>query len=123
MVTRPEELHPALCKAHDARDVEALLSLYDPKAAYVIKPGRVTQTPAELRAALQHVLDLDGRMTINPETFVRADELVLVQGTYTFAGRRADGTPSDRVSRFTDVLRRQPDGHWRIAVDNPYGGD
>ena len=123
MVTRPEDLYPALSKAQNAGDLEGLLSLYDPKAAYVIKPGRVTQTPAELRAALQYVLALNGRVTINPETFVRSDDLVLVQGTFTFSGRRGDGTPFERVSRFTDVLRRQPDGHWRVAVDNPYGGD
>ncbi len=123
MVTRPEDLHPALSEAYNAGDLEAMLSLYDPKAVFVIKPGRVTNSPAELRAALQHVIALRGRMTIKPDTFTRSDDLVLVLGTFTLSGQRGDGTSFERASRFADVLRRQPDGSWRIAVDNPYGGD
>ncbi len=123
MATRPEDLYPALSAAHNAGDLEAVLSLYEPKAAYVIKAGRVTGSPAELRAALQHVIALRGRLSVNPQTFTRFDDLVLVLGTFTLSGRRGDGTPFERASRFADVLRRQPDGSWLIAVDNPYGGD
>jgi len=120
---RPEDLYPALCEAYNAGNLEALLSIYDPKAVYVIKPGRVTEGPAELRTALQRVIDLHGRLTIQPQTFVRSDDLVLVLGTFKLSGRRGDGTPLERASRFADVLRRQPDGGWLVAVDNPYGGD
>jgi ketosteroid isomerase-like protein len=123
MATRPEDLYPALGAAHDAGDLEALLALYEPKAAYVIKPGRVTGSPAELRAALQHVIALGARLSVNPQSFTRSDDLVLVLGTFTISGRRGDGTPFERTSRFADVLRRQPDGSWRIAVDNPFAGD
>ena len=123
MVTRPEDLYLALSEAYNAGDLEAVLSLYDPKAAYVIKPSRVTESPAELRAAMQHVIALRGRLTVDPHSFTRFDDLVLVLGTFTLSGRRGDGTPFERVSRFADVLRRQPDGRWLIAIDNPYGGD
>jgi ketosteroid isomerase-like protein len=123
MVTRPEDLHPALGEAYNAGDLEAMLSLYDPKAVFVIKPGRVTKNPAELRAALQHVVALRGRLSIKPGTFTRFDDLVLVLGTFTLVGSRSDGTPFERTSRFADVLHHQPDGSWLIAIDNPYGGD
>ena len=43
MMTRPEDLYPALSEAYNAGDLEAVLSLYDPKAVFVIKPGRVTE--------------------------------------------------------------------------------
>ena len=121
MVTRPEDLYPALSEAYNTGDLEALVSLYDPKAVFVIKPGRVTESPAGLRGAMQHLVALRGRLTVNPRTFIRSDDLALVLGTFTLSGRRGDGTPFDRTSRFADVLRRQPDGRWLIAVDNPYG--
>ena len=123
MTTRPEDLYPALGAAYNAGDLEALLALYDPKAVFVIKPGRVTASPAELRAALQHVIALGARLSVNPQSFTCSDDLVLVLGTFTLSGRRPDGTPLERTARFADVLRRQPDGSWRIAVDNPFGGD
>ena len=123
MVTRPEDLYPALSEAYNAGDLDALVSLYDPKAVFVIKPGRVTESPAELHSAMQHLVALHGRLTVNPRTFIRSDDLVLVLGTFTLSGRRGDGTPFDRTSRFADVLRRQLDGRWLVAIDNPYGDD
>lgn len=122
MTRRPEDLYPALGAAFNAGDLEALLSLYDPKAVFVIKPGRVTEGPAELRAALQRLVDLRARLTVDPQTFIRSDDLVLVLGTFTLSGSRRDGTALDRTSRFADVLRRQPDGRWLLAVDNAFGG-
>jgi len=123
MVTQPEDIFPALSEAYNAGDLKALVSLYDPKAVFVIKPGRITEGPAELHGAMQRLVALRGRLTVNPRTFVRSDDLVLVLGTFTLSGRRGDGTAFERTSRFADVLRRQPDGRWLIAVDNPYGDD
>jgi ketosteroid isomerase-like protein len=123
MAMRPEDLYPTLSAAYNAGDLEALLSVYEPNAAYVIKPGRITGSPAELRATLQQQIAVGGELTINPQSFTPSDDLVLVLGTFTLSGRRRDGTPLDRTARFADVLRCQPDGSWRIAVDNPYGGD
>jgi ketosteroid isomerase-like protein len=118
MPTRPEELHPGLSAAVNAGDLEGVLACYDPKAVFVIKPGQVTDGPAELRAALQRIIERDGHLTIHPHTFVRSEDVVLVLGNYTFSGRRRDGSPFELESGFADILRRQPDGHWRIAVDN-----
>jgi len=115
---RPEDLHPALTEAYNAGNVEAMLALYDPKAVFVIKPGRVTEGPEALRAALQHLVDLRGRLSVTPHTFVRSDDVMLVLGAFTLSGRRRDGTPLERAARFADVLRLQPDGRWLLAVDN-----
>jgi uncharacterized protein (TIGR02246 family) len=120
-MTRPEDLYPRLCDAYNAGDLDAVLALYDPKAVFVIKPGRITEGPAELRAALQRVVELHGRMDVRPETFVRSDDLVLVLGQFSLTGTRHDGTSFARTARFADVLRRQADGRWLIAVDNPFG--
>jgi ketosteroid isomerase-like protein len=90
MVKRPEDIYPALSEAYNAGDLEALVSLYDPKAVFVIKPGRVTKGPAELHDAMQRLVALRGRLTVNPRTFVRSDDLVLVLGTFTLSGRRGD---------------------------------
>jgi uncharacterized protein (TIGR02246 family) len=119
MTTRPQDLYPALSEAYNAGDLEAVLSLYDPEAVFVIKPGRVTATRAELRAALQHLVALRGRLTVDPRTFVGSGDVTLVSGTFTLTGRREDGTTFERRSKFADVLCRQPDGRWLIAVDNP----
>jgi ketosteroid isomerase-like protein len=123
MVNRPDDMHPAISEAYNASDLEALVSLYEPTASFVIKPGRVTQGPAELRAALQRLIETRGRLTITPQTFIQSSDLVLALGAFTHSGRRRDGTPFELTSRFADVLRRQPDGRWLVAVDNGFAGE
>jgi uncharacterized protein (TIGR02246 family) len=121
MITRPEDVYPALSDAFNAGDLDAVLALYDPEAVYVIRPGRVTRGRAELRAAMEHNLALRGRLAITPESFTRAGDVALVLGNFTLAGQRHDGTAFERTSSFADVLRRQADGRWLIVVDNPFG--
>lgn len=118
MVTRPEDLHTSLADAYNTGDREAMLAFYDPAAVFVIKPGRVTDGPEQLRAALQHLIALRGQLSITPQTFVGTGDVLLVLGTFTLSGRRRDGTPFHRVARFADVLRRHPDGQWLIVIDN-----
>ena len=120
---KPEDLYPALAGAYNAGSLEGMLALYDPKAVFVIKPGRTTEGPAELRAALQHALGFRARLTITPQRFIRSNDVILVHGTWTLVGARPDGTPIERVSRFADVLRQKPDGRWLLAIDNPFGND
>jgi uncharacterized protein (TIGR02246 family) len=122
MPSRAEDLHAALAAAYNAGDLEGMLAFYDPGAVFVIRPGQVTDGPAELRAALQRLVEFGGRLTIQPDSFVRSDDVMLVLGSFTLTGRRRDGTPVERESRFADVLRRQPDGGWLLAVDNPFNG-
>jgi len=121
MPSRPEELHPAFVAAFNAGDLDGVHALYDPKAVFVVKPGQVTDGPEELRAALRRLIELGARLAVHPKTFVRSDDVILALGNYTLAGHRRDGTPFDVDSRFADVLRRQPDGGWLIAVDNGFG--
>jgi ketosteroid isomerase-like protein len=121
MPSRPENLHPELVAAFNAGDLDGVCAVYDPKAVFVVKPGQVTDGPAELRAALRRLIELGHRLQVHPETFVRSDDVVLVLGGYGLTGHRRDGTPFDVDSRFADILRRQPDGSWRIAVDNGFG--
>jgi ketosteroid isomerase-like protein len=118
--TRPEQVHPALAAAYNAGDLEGMLALYDPRAVLVIKPGRVTAGPAELRAALSRLVEIRGHLTVHPDSFVRSDDLVLALGKYILSGRRRGGTPFEVESRFADVLRRKTDGRWLVAVDNGF---
>jgi ketosteroid isomerase-like protein len=42
-------------------------------------------------------------------------------GEWTLSGTGQDGKPVTMGGLSADVLRRQPDGRWLIAVDNPWG--
>lgn len=82
------------------------------------QPGTVSTDAATLRAALQGFLDTKGTITIVSTSAVVNDDLALTHSHW----RRdiPDGEPMEHTS--AEVARRQPDGTWKYAIDNPYGG-
>jgi len=49
------------------------------------------------------------------------DALAIVYNDWSFTAKRPDGTAVERAGRALEVVRRQPDGAWRFAIDDPYG--
>ena len=122
----PEELSRLIGEAITAGDLEAVLSLYEPEATFVMPSalgeGSVTGL-AGLREAFSGFLAINPRLTINAEKTILAGDTALVIGNSTLTGRDADGNDIDIAGRFADVVRRQPDGSWLFVIDNPNGSD
>jgi ketosteroid isomerase-like protein len=116
----PEQLHPALSEAYNTGNLDAMLVLYAPNAVFAIKPGQLTSGPAELRTALARLIELRGRLTIQPRRFLRSGDSILALGQWSLTGRKRDGSLVELGSRFADVLTRQPDGRWLMAIDNGF---
>ena len=106
---------------HEGR-LEAALSLYEPDAVMVEKPGRMARGTGEIRRALQSLIDSRVTLAIEVTQAITASDIAFVVSAWSVATSAADGT-ANPVSRGegTDVMRRQPDGSWRFLVDNPYG--
>lgn len=117
---RVEDATRAWQDAFNRADLDALMALYEPGATFVPQPGQVAVGAAAIREALAGFLALDGRMEIEP-TIVEAEGVALVAVSWTLAGTGPDGAPVTMNGRATDVVRRQPDGAWRWAIDVPFG--
>ena len=48
-------------------------------------------------------------------------DLALLINEWTMQATGPDGSPVQLTATTSDVVRRQPDGSWRVAIDNPYG--
>ena len=49
------------------------------------------------------------------------DDLAFLLSRWTVTGTGQDGDALGMAGQTADVVRRQPDGSWRIAIDNPFG--
>ena len=47
------------------------------------------------------------------------EDLALVYNDWTLSATGADGNPIERSGKAIEVVRRQPDGSWRFAIDDP----
>jgi ketosteroid isomerase-like protein len=122
-VRAPEEMHPAFQAAFNARDLDALLALYEEGAALTPQPGVAVVGHAAIREALGGFLGLNGPITMTTKTIIPAGDLALLHAEWTLDGTGPDGNPVSLAARSSEVVRRQADGTWRYIIDNPYSVD
>jgi uncharacterized protein (TIGR02246 family) len=119
--TTPEALHRLWAEGVNRGDLDALDTLYEPDAAFVTKPGTVVSGRAAIREANAGLLALKPRATLELLTSVCAGDLALLVSRWSLAGTGDDGAPVTVAGQTSDVARRQADGTWRFAIDNPWG--
>lgn len=105
-----------------AGDVDGAVALYEHDAVFVVEPGRTVSGTAAIGAELIRFAALSPVLTSDIQEVVHAGDLALVVNQWALDGRAPDGAPVHLEGRSADVLRRSPDGAWRIAIDDPWGG-
>ncbi|GGS90373.1 hypothetical protein GCM10010176_037660 [Nonomuraea spiralis] len=105
---RPEDLSRFVVERLNAGDVEGLVALYEPGAVLALPDGGVATGSDEIRRAYAHLV---------------ADRPVFTPGRQQPTLRNGDlaltsvRLPDGGVT--VEVARRQPDGTWLWAIDQP----
>jgi uncharacterized protein (TIGR02246 family) len=102
-------------------DLDGMLDLYEPDAAFAPQPGETVTGRDEIRTALESFLAMRPRMEGAIEKVLEAGDTALVANRWRLRGTAPDGTPVEMAATSTDVLRRRPDGSWGIVIDDPWG--
>ena len=103
-------------------DLEGLVRLYEPDAAFAPAPGDSVSGHEAIRDALRPFLALSPRMSGQVQRVLVAGETALVANAWTLTGTQPDGGPVHLAGTSADVLRRREDGSWGIVIDDPWGG-
>jgi ketosteroid isomerase-like protein/predicted ester cyclase len=114
----PEEVHERWAEYFSAGDLDGLVSLYEKDAALSPAPGEVVHGHEAIRAVLERFLGIDGEFEMRPREAIRAGDVAILYSDWTLS---PNGAGPAMGGRTTDVVRRQPNGTWAVAVDNPYG--
>ena len=117
----PEDVHPLFARHFAAADMSALLSLYEPDAVLLPQPGVVARGHAAIREALNGFLAMKGEFRIVSSKTVHAGDLALVYAKWTLDAKAPDDSPAHLEGETSDVVRRQVDGSWLLAIDSPFG--
>lgn len=121
MTAAPEELDRRFAQALNAGDLDVLAALYEPGATLAPAPGRTVSGTAAIREALAGFLAGKPHMTLTPRVLAQASDLALVTSRWQLAMTGPDGKPVEMSGQSLEVMRRQPDGQWRFAIDEPFG--
>jgi uncharacterized protein (TIGR02246 family) len=118
---KPEECDVLFGEYMNAGDLEALLALYEPTCGYVQGDGGVVVGPEAIRASFTRLLAMKPRIEITVVKVVPAgDGLAMVYSDWRLTAKGPDGALVTRAGRALEVVRRQTDGTWRLAADDPF---
>ena len=119
----PEEVLESIVDGINTGNLDGLMTLYEPAAAFAAEPGKLAQGLAGVRESLTGFIAMKGKLDLKVTRVLEAGGLALVVGVWTFSATGSDGKPVKLASKNADVLRRQADGSWRFVIDNPWGTD
>jgi uncharacterized protein (TIGR02246 family) len=117
----PEQVLATIVEGINSGNLEMLLDLYEPAAAFAQQPGRLAHGLAGVCESLDRFIGMQGKLDLKVTRVLEVDDLALVVGEWSFSGTAPDGEPMTLAAKNADVLRRQADGSWRFVIDNPWG--
>ena len=97
----PEQVLQSIVEGINAGNLDALMSLYEPEAAFASQPGSLAHGPAGVRESLTAFLAMKGRLDLKVTRVLEAGGLALVAGAWAGAGdgRMAKTAKSSRTAR------------------------
>lgn len=107
--------------AFEEGQIDTVMSTYQRGAAVVFEPGQSVTDEAQLRqmfggmAAAKPVFTYSGH-----EVIVSGDTAVHI-APWQMTAHTPDGQEIRQSGLSIAVLRRQPDGPWKMVIDNPHG--
>ena len=114
-VSDPRDNHATFERCWNDGDVDGLLALYEEDAIYVPVAGETLAGHAAIRAMLEGVAQSGMRNRLELVNLVELGDIALERTRWTIT--MPDG--SETSGNSTVVLRRQADGSWRMAIDDP----
>jgi uncharacterized protein (TIGR02246 family) len=113
----PEECSALVQATLNSGNLEGLMALYEPGACLVQQDGSPPRTGAALRKSLAAFIAIAATITTRITKVIRAgDDLAVLYTDWTVT---ASGMPLSGKS--VEVMRLQPDGTWKLIMDDPFG--
>ena len=119
----PEQVLKSIVDGINTGNLDSLMPLYEPEAAFATQPGILIHGLSGVREALAGFIAMKGEIDLKVTRILEASDLALVTAVWSFTGTGPDGEPVKLAAKSADVLRRQADGSWRFVIDNPWGTD
>jgi uncharacterized protein (TIGR02246 family) len=112
-----------LIEALNAGNLEHAVACYASDAVFIPRPGTVATGHTAIREALAQLVSLKPVLQSKAHLVFETVDTALYCSDWSMAGTDPAGHPLTMAGKSADVLRRQADGAWLIAIDNPFGAD
>jgi ketosteroid isomerase-like protein len=116
---RAEDAHAALAAAFNTGDVATVMSMYDSTGIIVPEPGRPVTGREQFQTAIEAILSIKGKMEIRTVYCFQTGDIAVGRSEWNIT----DGNEVKISAKGVEVMRRQPDGTWKILIDHAFGAE
>jgi uncharacterized protein (TIGR02246 family) len=102
-------------------DVTAIMALYEEDAALSISPGMLCKGTASIRKFYEGFFKLNPNIRYEMKNIAECSDLALFTAKWTTLSPIPAGLPISKTNYQACILRKQANGHWLIALNNPFG--
>jgi ketosteroid isomerase-like protein len=110
----PEDICRLFRRHMAAGDLDALLDLYDPEAAFLDRSGELKKGTRALREMLAPLAAAKARFDYTIRQVIQSGDIALMHTDWTVS------SPQPMFVYAMEVARRQPDGTWRWLIGDPF---
>jgi uncharacterized protein (TIGR02246 family) len=110
----PEDWWPLFQGAMRQGDLEAVMALYESGAAFANADGSVRLGDAELRRQFEPLVNARADFEVTIKKIVQSADVALLHSEYRTT------RPQEQSGYALEVLRRQADGRWLLAIGDPF---
>jgi uncharacterized protein (TIGR02246 family) len=111
----------AMTSAFNSGDIDAVMRAYEPGAVVVGQPGVPVSGTQALRSMFAGFVAAKAHFTFLGHEVVQAGDIAVHFTPWRMTGLGPDGSAIESDGLSVAVLRRQADGRWLMAIDNPFG--
>jgi uncharacterized protein (TIGR02246 family) len=118
---KPEDWPRLFVEHLNSGDLEAVAALYAPNAKFVAGSGETIVGRDQIRDVLARMIRSKTKLQSRVIKAISADDVAVL---YTdLQGRTMDASAKTIDVRYNaiEVLRRQPDGGWKLIIGDPSG--
>ena len=116
----PAEIHNLFRAAFNSCSVDGVLDLYEEGAVFVTGPGTSVTGKAALAELLPGFFAMKPSMRLETvSVFEKSGDLALLEARLVVDGTGPDGNAVQLTGTSREVVRRQNNGNWLYAIDDP----
>jgi uncharacterized protein (TIGR02246 family) len=115
----PEDLHQAMAKAYNARNLEALTNLYVDDGILIPSPETYAQGKKLIKEALTQFLKIGGTMDVSTVFVYRVGDIAHTRASWKIL----DNGKILAQASGSETMQRNSNGDWLFVVDHPFGAE
>lgn len=116
----PEEVDALFERGINAGDAAAVAALYAEDAVLIPQPGQIAVGREAIEEALRPITAAGTKITMNVLNTITAGDTAILYNDWVGKVTPPDGNDIEFAGKAIEVVRRQPDGNWLFAIDDPY---